>query len=53
MEDKVYELFIEEDNEFSGVEAISIVEEPAIERILLRLRRTKYKWLRLMQRNAF
>jgi hypothetical protein len=26
MEDKVYELFIEEDNEFSGVEAISIVE---------------------------
>ena len=28
---EVYELFIEEDSEFSGVEAISIVEEPAIE----------------------
>lgn len=28
---EVYELFIEEDGEFSGVEAISIVEEPAIE----------------------
>ena len=28
---EVYELFIEEDSDFSGVEAISIVEEPAIE----------------------
>ena len=28
---EVYELFIEEDSYFSGVEAISIVEEPAIE----------------------
>ena len=28
---KVYELFIEEDSEFSGIDAISIVEEPAIE----------------------
>ena len=28
---EVYELFIEEDSELSGVEAISIVEEPAIE----------------------
>jgi hypothetical protein len=38
MEDKVYELFIEEDNEFSGVEAISIVEEPAIEEDFVALR---------------
>lgn len=28
---EVYELFIQEDSEFSGVDAISIVEEPAIE----------------------
>jgi len=28
---EVYELFIEEDSKFSGVEAISIVEQPAIE----------------------
>lgn len=41
MEDKVYELFIEEDNEFSGVEAISIVEEPAIEEDFVALKAHK------------
>jgi hypothetical protein len=41
MEDKVYELFIEEDNELSGVEAISIVEEPAIEEDFVALRAHK------------
>jgi hypothetical protein len=41
MEDKVYELFIEEDNELSGVEAISIVEEPAIDEDFIALRAHK------------
>jgi hypothetical protein len=41
MEDKVYELFIEEDNEFSGVEAISIVGEPAIEEDFVALKAHK------------
>ena len=41
MDYKVYELFIEEDNEFSGVEAISIVEEPAIEEDFVALKAHK------------
>lgn len=38
---EVYELFIEEDSEFSGVEAISIVEEPAIEEDFVALKAHK------------
>ena len=38
---EVYELFIEEDSEFSGVEAISIVEEPAIEEDFIALKAHK------------
>ena len=41
MDYKVYELFIEEDSEFSGVEAISIVEEPAIEEDFVALKAHK------------
>lgn len=41
MDYKVYELFIEDDNEFSGVEAISIVEEPAIEEDFVALKAHK------------
>lgn len=38
---EIYELFIEEDSEFSGVEAISIVEEPAIEEDFVALKAHK------------
>lgn len=38
---EVYELFIEEDSEFSGVEAISIVEQPAIEEDFVALKAQK------------
>lgn len=38
---EIYELFIEEDSEFSGVEAISIVEEPAIESDFIALKAHK------------
>jgi len=38
---EVYELFIEEDSELSGVEAISIVEEPAIESDFIALKAHK------------
>lgn len=41
MEEKIYELFIEEENEFSGVDAISIVEEPAIEEDFIALKAHK------------
>jgi len=41
MDYKVYELFIEEDSDFSGVEAISIVEEPAIEEDFVALKAHK------------
>ena len=41
MDYNVYELFIEEDNDFSGVEAISIVEQPAIEEDFVALKAQK------------
>jgi hypothetical protein len=31
MEENIIELFIDEENDFAGIEAISIVENPAIE----------------------
>lgn len=38
---KTIELYIDEENEFSGIEAISVVENPAIEEDFIALRNNK------------
>ena len=37
--EKVIELIIDEENEFSGIEAISVVENPAIEEDFIALKK--------------
>ena len=39
----IYELFIDEDSDFSGIEAISIVENPAIEEDFIALKAAEVK----------
>ena len=38
MEENIIELFIDEENDFAGIEAISIVENPAIEEDFIALK---------------
>ena len=42
MEQDIIELFIDEENDFSGIEAISIVEYPAIEEDFIALKEQQY-----------
>lgn len=39
LEERIIELFIDEENEFSGIEAISVVENPAIEEDFIALKK--------------
>lgn len=43
MEENIIELFIDEDNDFAGIEAISIVENPAIEEDFIALKAQEIK----------
>ena len=40
---KTIELYIDEENEFSGIEAISVVENPAIEEDFIALKKQQVK----------
>ena len=43
MEENIIELFIDEENDFAGIEAISIVENPAIEEDFIALKAQEIK----------